>query len=305
MDIPGARFVVLGEALTDLIRNGADTWTSRAGGACWNVARVASKLGLPTGFAGSYSNDVFGDELERLSLEAGLDIRYTQRVPKDPLLALVYQVSPPAYTFIGSDAADLAFNLDKLPTAWESSVEIAHFGSLGMVREPLATTLFELSGRLKARGIRISYDPNWRNVMGPDYRERFEAMIGRADFIKISDEDLAQAIPDLSLMQARERLRVLAERATVLYTRGEQGLELWHDGGTELVPAFAVRVADTVGAGDASAGGWLYSLLSRPGTPPVEHARFAAACAAAACTKRGAHAPSLDEVNRILEGAST
>jgi fructokinase len=303
MEREKARLVVFGEALTDLIRSGPDSWTSRPGGACWNVARVASRLGVPTGFAGAFSRDVFGDELERLSREARLDERYEQRVSKDPLIALVYKLSPPEYTFIGSDASDLAFSVDKLPEAWESCARIAHFGSLGLVREPLATRLFELSGKLKARGIRISYDPNWRNLMGPAYRERFEAMLSRADYIKISDEDLSKAMPELDLGKARERLKRLAENAMLVYTRGEHGLELWHDGGTEIISAFSVKLEDTVGAGDASVGGWLYSILARPGKTAAEHARFAAACAAAACSQRGAYAPSLEEVTKILKGA--
>ncbi|HEY5929314.1 MAG TPA: carbohydrate kinase, partial [Burkholderiales bacterium] len=36
------RFVSAGEALTDFIRTGTDTWISRAGGADWNVARVVA-----------------------------------------------------------------------------------------------------------------------------------------------------------------------------------------------------------------------------------------------------------------------
>ena len=48
------RLVVFGEALTDFVRSGDNGWSSVAGGSCWNVARVASTLGIdavtyPTG----------------------------------------------------------------------------------------------------------------------------------------------------------------------------------------------------------------------------------------------------------------
>ena len=67
-----ARFVVFGEALTDFIREDARHWRSAAGGSPWNVARVGARLGLPTGFAGAVSRDLFGEEILRLSREAGL-----------------------------------------------------------------------------------------------------------------------------------------------------------------------------------------------------------------------------------------
>ena len=70
------RLVVFGEALTDFVRTGPDSWRSVAGGACWNVARVAATLGVPTGWAGSVSDDLFGRDLTDKSRDAGLDPRF-------------------------------------------------------------------------------------------------------------------------------------------------------------------------------------------------------------------------------------
>src|SRR5690606_15335484 len=81
------RLVVFGEALTDLVRTGEDSWRSIAGGACWNVARVAATLGVETGWGGAVSDDLFGARLVELSREAGLDPRFLQVVPRPPLLA--------------------------------------------------------------------------------------------------------------------------------------------------------------------------------------------------------------------------
>ncbi len=90
------RFVSAGEALTDFIRVGPDRWLSRPGGADWNVARVVATLGLPSAFAGSISLDRFGDELAALSEAAGLDMRFTQRYAKPPLLAMVHETDATA-----------------------------------------------------------------------------------------------------------------------------------------------------------------------------------------------------------------
>ena len=89
------RLVVFGEALTDFVRTGPDSWRSVAGGACWNVARVAATLGVRTGWGGSVGNDLFGREIIDKSTAAGLDLRFAQVVEAPPLLAMVHQLSPP------------------------------------------------------------------------------------------------------------------------------------------------------------------------------------------------------------------
>ncbi|MBM5575071.1 carbohydrate kinase [Deefgea sp. CFH1-16] len=294
------RLLVFGEALTDMIRLDDSHWLTRAGGSCWNVARVAARLGIATGFAGSISNECFGEEIAQQSAAAGLDLRFFQRSDKNPFMAVVHQTQPPAYYFLGNDTADLAFQIELLPPHWRESLLVVHFGSLGLVREPLASQLVALVIELKQAGVQISYDPNWRNLMGPDYRQRFETFLSIADWIKISDEDLAHLMPELPLDLALEQVIAWAGDAQILYTQGAQGLRLYHHGQVDFIAALPVTVVDTVGAGDASMGGWLSSLLAFPARSPQEHAQFAAATAATVCQYPGAYAPQLAEVNSTL-----
>lgn len=293
------RLLVFGEALTDFVRTGADTWRSVAGGACWNVARVAATLGVPTGWAGSVSDDLFGRDLVDKSRDAGLDPRFAQVVDAPPLLAMVHQLSPPQYFFTGS--ADLAFDPSHLPAGWERACEVAHFGCISLVRQPLGARLVALAESLHAAGVPLSFDPNCRNLMGADYPPLFERMAALADTIKLSDEDLRHVYPGLPMDAALARVRALAPRATLLYTRGADGMTAWSDDGAAIEqPAFLVAVADTVGAGDACVGGFLASRLQAPDAALATHMRFAAATAAAACTRPGAHAPSRAEVEALL-----
>src|SRR2546427_10935236 len=96
-----ARYVVFGEALTDFIREGPDRWRSAAGGSPWNVARVGARLGLATGFAGAGSMDVFGEEVLRLSREAGLGPRFGPQVGRAPALGVVVAKRPPQACLVG------------------------------------------------------------------------------------------------------------------------------------------------------------------------------------------------------------
>jgi len=291
--------VVFGEALTDFVRTAPDQWRSVPGGACWNVARVAATLGVATGWGGSVGADLFGEELLRRSAQAGLDLRFAQQVAQPPLLAVVHALQPPQYFFVGD--ADQGFDHTRLPAGWQQACTYAHFGSISLVRQPLAARLLALADELHARGVRISFDPNCRNLMGADYPRLFERFAAIADVLKLSDEDLHHLYPRMPAADALAGLRArMAPGAKLLYTCGAQGMRLDVDGNRYGQPAFAVGVHDSVGAGDACVGGFLASLLQGPERSWPEHLRFAAAVAAAACTRTGAHAPAREEVEALL-----
>lgn len=301
MQLP--RFVVFGEALTDFVRTAPDRWHSAAGGSGWNVARVAATLGLPTGWAGAVSADLFGDDIVARSRAAGLDMRFVQVVERPPLIAMVHRSDPPRYFFLGEGTADLAFDEKALPQGWEEVCEVAHFGCISLIREPLGARLVDLAERLHARGTRISFDPNYRNLMDASYPALFEHMAGLSHIIKLSEEDLSQIYPDKAPAAAMEQVCAIAPQALVLYTQGERGMSLIGAGQRLRQPAFSVAVSDTVGAGDASVGGLVASLLGHGTAALPEHLRFAAATAAAACTAHGAHAPTRAEVEGLLAGS--
>jgi fructokinase len=292
-------FVSAGDILTDLVRAGDSQWLSHPGGAGWNVARAVARLGLPTACAGSLGTDCFSDELWNASVAAGLDMRFMQRVDRPPLLAIVHQTHPPAYFFMGENSADLAFDPALLPEDWQAQVKWAHFGCISLVRQPLGTTLVDLAAQLRERGVKISFDPNYRNLMEHGYEPTLRKMAALADLIKVSDEDLRMLFKT-SEANALDQLRTMNPDAIVLVTRGADKATLI-DGGliVEAAPP-RVEVVDTVGAGDASIGGLLFSLMSAPQRKWNEHLAFALAAGAAACRHSGAHSPTLDEVVSLL-----
>jgi len=295
------RFVSAGEALTDFIRTGRDTWLSRPGGADWNVARVVATLGVPAGFAGSFSLDRLGDDLAALSEAAGLDMRFTQRYNKPPLLAMVHETSPPQYFFVGEDSADLAFDPKRLPAGWLNGVEWVHFGCISLVRDPLRTKLLGLLDQVKAAGKRVSFDPNFRNIMTAAYDDTLRYVGMRADVLKVSDEDLVGLFRTDDPAEGFARLRAINATAPILLTRGAEGAELHLAGKVLTQRPPAIDVVDTVGAGDASIGGLLYSLMSAPDTGWDAHLRFSVAAGAAACLRAGATPPTRELVEQVLQ----
>jgi fructokinase len=294
------QFVSAGDILTDMIRTGPHDWLSRPGGAGWNVARAVARLGVPTASAGSLGTDNFSDELWNASIAAGLDMRFLQRVERPPLLAIVHETQPPTYYFMGENGADLAFDPAKLPAGWMDSVKWAHFGCISLVRQPLGQTLATLAAQLREHGVKISFDPNYRILMKHGYEPTLRKMAALADLIKVSDEDLRMLFKTDDEAGALAQLRAMNPVATVLVTRGPETSMLID--GAMVVEARPprVEVVDTVGAGDASIGGLLFSLMTAPQRTWPEHLAFSLAAGAAACRHAGAHAPSLDEVVALL-----
>jgi len=290
-----------GEALTDMIDQGGEHWVSRVGGSTWNVARALAVLGEPTAFAGAISRDRFGDALWAASEAVGLDLRTLQRVERSPLLAIVEKSEPPRYFFIGDDSADLHFDADKLPAGWDGALRWAHFGGISLAREPLAAKLVALARQLKARGVAISYDPNYRNLMDERYAPTLQDMASLADVIKVSDDDLHGLFPGLALEAAFDQLRAFNPAAMILLTRGGEGASLFQ--GEQRVDARAptIQIVDTVGAGDASVAGLLHSLSRHPARSLQAHLHAALAAGSAACLQAGATPPPPAAMQPLFE----
>ncbi|GLC92944.1 fructokinase [Cupriavidus sp. TA19] len=295
------RYVVFGEALTDMVRQPDGSWLGLPGGSCWNVARTGARLGIATAFAGSVSQDLFGDDLAHASAAAGLDTRFLQRVPRSPFLAFVASRHPPQYFFVGDDSADLHFDPAALPGGWRQAAEVVHFGSISLVRQPLAARLCEEATQAAQAGKRIAFDPNFRDLMRtPHYGAVLAHMLRLASYVKISDEDLAGLFPTLDTSAAFAQVRAMAPDATVMLTRGAEGMTLFKGSATVEQPALRVEVADTVGCGDAAMGGWMAGVLSGAAHDLAAQARLAAAAAAVAATRAGAYPPSREEVEGLL-----
>ncbi|MBI3230699.1 MAG: carbohydrate kinase [Burkholderiales bacterium] len=302
MTIPrNPHFISAGEAVTDMITTGPNQWHSKAGGAPWNVARILGSWAWPTAFLGAISQDSFGDAIYQASKQAHLDLRFLQRYPKPPLLAMVHQIQPPAYFFIGGDSADLYFDPSQLPENWQSEVQWAHFGGISLARPPLAQTLLSLAQDLKQRGVKISYDPNYRIVMDEAYDPMLEAMCQLADVIKVSDEDLYGLMRTKSPIAAMARLRAINPEAAILHTMGADGARILHRENEWRAKPPAIKVIDTIGAGDASAAGLLFSLMQAEQRGWDEHLRIAVAAGAAACLHAGATVPTLAKVQQVLQ----
>jgi sugar/nucleoside kinase (ribokinase family) len=170
-----------------------------------------------------------------------------------------------------------------------------------LARDPLASKLVALAEQLKAKGVAISFDPNFRNLMDERYTPTLQRMAALADLIKVSDDDLRGLFPGTELDEALRQLRAFNPDALCLLTRGGEGASLLHRAECADARAPKVDVVDTVGAGDASAAGLLQSLARYPDRSLQSHLHAALAAGSAACLQAGATPPPPAAMHRLFE----
>src|SRR4051812_5859362 len=136
--------VVGGEALVDLVidRNGAVTAT--LGGGPFNAARAIGRLGSDVAFLGAVSEDRFGSLLHRRLRDDGVDDSLVDFTALPTPLASAELDGDGAATYHFYIAETAAPNLH--PIAVPRGTGILHVGTLGLVLEPMATTLEAIVG---------------------------------------------------------------------------------------------------------------------------------------------------------------
>jgi fructokinase len=300
--------VVSGEALVDIVVARDGSLTGHPGGGPYNVARTLGRLEQPVAYLGRLSSDGFGARL-RSELEddgVGTEAVVATDAPTTLALAELDDAGAARYRFYEAGTSSPGLTLEAATAALPPRIEAFYLGTLGLVFEPMATTLEALVGRMEA-GTLVAVDPNCRpsTIQDPaGYRARLARLLARADVVKVSEEDLAWLDPGTEPAGAARAL-LGADGAVALVTLGGDGALVVGADGVREVTSPAVDVVDTIGAGDAFMGAFLAAWRDRGlGRADLarldevaEAAAFACRVAAITCTRAGADPPRLAELS--------
>lgn len=303
--------IVAGEALIDLIVGPDGAVEATPGGGPYNTALAIARLGQPVLFLGRISTDRFGRELRANLVRDGVgaDGLIATDDPTTLAVAELDELGVATYQFYvdGTSAPGLTTS-DALGVlaAGATSATALHVGTLGLVLEPMATTIEGLV-RESVPDRLVMLDPNCRPSATRDpvaFRARIERIARRADVIKVSEDDLRFLAPDTDTNATIDRLLALGARC-VLRTHGGDMVEIRTESGRASVPVPSVEVVDTVGAGDAFGGGFLASWTGA-GRGRDDLASMDLVCdavqvavrvAALSCSRPGADPPTLAELD--------
>lgn len=302
-------FLVIGEAVADIVRVPGLPDTAHPGGSPANVAYGLARLGRSTALLTQLGADPVGGLIRDRLTAAGVEL-ITDGQPAQATATAVVTLDEQgraAYAF------DVRWTLR--PAEPPAGVRHVHLGSIGAVAEPGAATALALAARLRPRAT-VSYDPNVRPALfgehGPAVAQ-VERCVGLADLVKASDEDLAWLYPDEPVGAVARRWLALGP-AAVFVTLGGEGALAFTRGQEVKGGPVRTEVADTVGAGDsfmsaaldALAGLSLLGAGARPALAALHDVTLAAvlrhATTAASLTvsRPGANPPDTAELRAAL-----
>src|SRR5438105_12579144 len=297
-----------------MVTGGDGTRRPTPGGGPFNPARALARLEVPTAFLGRFSTDEFGRMLaDQLAADgASLALASFGPEPTTSAVANIGKDGLAEYEFLieGTSAPNLT--LDMIPRELPADVKALHLGTLGLVLQPMASTLIELVRREHGSRL-IMLDPNIRPALAADPGNwpQLESLIAQSTIVKASAEDLAWLYPGIAYEAAAER-GLKAGVRLVLVTLGAAGAFGTTGQVHARVPAAPVEVVDTIGAGDAfgaAALAWLYDRNALDSDFTVSQmeleslVEFSCLAASLTCTRSGADPPSRSEMQGVADSS--
>jgi len=296
-----------GEALIDMLPRetaaGETAFAPHAGGSVFNTAAALGRLDAPVQFFSGLSSDLFGDILRKQLTASKVDSTPAAISDRPTTLAFVTLTDGHAsYAFYDENTAGRMLSADDLP---ETDADALFFGGISLVVEPCGAAYEAMMLREAATKLTM-IDPNIRPSFITDeatYRARLSRMMGVADIIKTSDEDLEWIVGNADA----QALLASTGAQVILLTRGGDGVSIVTAEGTYDVPAEKAEVVDTVGAGDTFSAGFLAQLhrsghLTKDGIKQAAEAdlraaaAFGAKVAAITVSRAGANPPWMSEL---------
>ena len=299
--------VVAGESLIDMVPARDGAFRAVPGGGPYNVARTIARLGEPCAYLGSLSTDGFGQLLRKNLVDSQVDDSLAPSTDAPTTLALAWLDDAGAASYLfyveGTSAAELS--VEQARMVLERAPRILYVGTLGLVLEPMATSVEAVVTDLP-EDILLVVDPNCRPVIldaHPATRERMDRILRRADVVKVSTDDAEYLYPDRPALAAAEEIRYQGAQV-VLLTDGANDVRIVTESEQLRIPVPRVAIADTIGAGDSFCGGfvtwWHQHALGRSELSDSSllqaATEFATAVSAITCQRVGADPPWAHEL---------
>ncbi len=314
----------LGGTSIDLIRDkkkkgGKTRFSASVGGSITNSSVILAKLGIKTGLLSKIGTDPFGNFAIYFLHKTGID---TSGIIQDPCIdtplaiAKINKSGVAKYTFHKNSPKDSVVPIKTTPKALLNSCKIFHTGSSYSYQKETFEETLKFIKYLKKRNVFISYDPNIRpgNITNKvSVKNRVLKLLKIADLAKLSEIDLEYLTGQKKPLRGLKTLKKLVKCKLILTLGSKGSVHLTGEPyGSPVrwtmvkIPAFKVKIADTIGAGDAFTAGLIYKLIKQGRAKFFSNMKsnmtFASAVSALICTQKGANLglKNIKQVNSFL-----
>jgi fructokinase len=262
------KIVGLGEILWDLLPNG-----KQLGGAPANFAYISTLLGNEGIVASRIGGDALGGDAVRQLRQLGVTTAFIQHDavhPTGTVLVEVDHAGQPKFEI----AQGVAWDFLEWTSEWQelaAQADAICFGSLAQRTPTGRATIRQFLAAARKEAVRI-FDVNLRQAFFS--KEILAESMNVADIVKLNHEELPRIMELLGLEQRDEiasadLLVELHHLKLICVTRGCRGSLLISEGALNEHPGYRIRVADTIGAGDAFTAALVHEYMRGSSLPEL------------------------------------
>ncbi len=304
--------VCYGEILLDTFVNKATgKVASFVGGAPFNVAYQAKKIGNQVLFVGNIGKDDAGKTILKFFSDNDLDTSglHILKDKKTTISSVELDQGERSFTFQREDKTDAFFLDDSLDLI--SQGDVIHVGSLMLSVIEGRDFLRQILSYGKSQKKILSFDINYREDIFKNEEEAikiYEEVYPQFDIVKFSKEELTLFTKIDDPYKAVEKLKKGPK--LILVTLGKDGSFAYCNNRIIKAKSIKVKAVDTTGAGDAFLGAFLsnvdslglHEMMFIPSLME-SNLKFSNIAGALATTKKGAleSIPSSKEISSMLE----
>lgn len=288
--------ISIGECMIELFSEEpigeADTFTRSLAGDSFNICVAAQRLGTSAGYVTRLGDDPFAAYLLNTWNSLGIDTSRIRTV--DGFNAVHFVALMPdgnrEFVYYRNGSAPTTLEPDDLDPDYIGSAKILHCSGIAQaISESARATVLKAAQIAKERGLKVSYDPNYRHQLWrpEDMRSAATELLPYVDYFLPNSSDDAPA-----LMGSDDPYRMVEHfrevgAPVVAVTRGEEGAVIgFEDRVVEIPPYSPGGPIDSTAAGDAFNGAFIHGLLNGMSVP--ESGRLGTITAGLKLRQRGA-----------------
>lgn len=256
------------------------------GGSCANVLVTLANLGISTGMIAAIGDDQYGMAFRADLEQCGVDTRFLRQRSFGTTLHTFITVEPNGSRAIFANLGNslLSLSAEEVYPAMTDGIKVFYTDMFP------GKPALKIAEHCKQSGIPVVFNlecsPSFMRLCGVT-GEELDHMIGLCDLFMTGKEALTELTDTDDFHQAAQ---LINERHNppigIVTTWGEEGA-FWFRGAERIKASiYKVQAIDTTGAGDAFAGGLIFSYFIQKAAPETA-LDFASGCAALKCTQLG------------------
>lgn len=259
----------------------SETFEKNCGGSEFNVASGAANLGIRAAVVTKLPKNKLGHFISRRVRYGNVSDDYVVWDTSDTKRLGIYYYENGVYprksavVYDRAGASVCSLSLSEISDDIYSRTRMFHISSISLALSPmLRETALEMIKRMKANGVAISFDVNYRAALWSEEeaREVIEKIFPLVDILFVSEETSRRMLQRTGTLDEIMKgyadtygCKVVAttRREVVSPTKHNFGSRIYYDGKFYEEPHYKnIEVIDRVGSGDAYVAGVLYGILT-------------------------------------------